>query len=211
MELIFQKVIGVNGIESGITDEGMGIECIVQRKKVVQDRFERRGIANGLVLIRRVGFLVDSDFRVSINKFIIKESNMSDDAEPVSDDGEFIGITKMTVDVLLFSVRGRLSVCRHEPVSHFNRVNVGIVFVMSFQATNERVERFRIIFFDEKFDTRSVKEDCIGKLSVDGVAERFSEVDELVEHLLKPRVEILFKASEQRCVGNFFVEAAELT
>ena len=36
---------------------------------------------------------------------IIQKSDMADDAQTVGKDGKFIGITEMTVDVLLFCIR----------------------------------------------------------------------------------------------------------
>ena len=38
-------------------------------------------------------------------KGIIEEGNMADNPEAVGEDGEFIGVAEMAVDILLFCVR----------------------------------------------------------------------------------------------------------
>ena len=38
-------------------------------------------------------------------KIIIQEGDIADNAEPISEEGEFIGVAEMAVDILLFGIR----------------------------------------------------------------------------------------------------------
>ena len=64
-------------------------------------------------------------------KSIIEKGDMADNADTVSEDGKFISIAEMAIDILLFCVRTGSSLRRHETVSHLIRGNIGIVFIVN--------------------------------------------------------------------------------
>ena len=56
MEIILEKTVDVYCIKSGVTKERIRFKIRMQREKIRQDRFEGRGVTNGLVLVRGIGF-----------------------------------------------------------------------------------------------------------------------------------------------------------
>ena len=73
-------------------------------KVVGQDRMKGGGVPDGLVLVRRIRFLIYRHLRMSLFKIIVQEGDMPYDPETVCKDREFIGIAEMAVDVLLFGI-----------------------------------------------------------------------------------------------------------
>lgn len=64
-------------------------------------------------------------------EIIVQKSDMTDDTQLVGENGKFIGITKMSVDVELFCIRTGGSLGGHESVSYLVGVNIRVVLVVS--------------------------------------------------------------------------------
>ena len=54
-----------------------------------------RGIADGFILIRDIGFLFDRHFRMGGYKLIIQEGDMADNSMLIGEDGGFISIAEI--------------------------------------------------------------------------------------------------------------------
>ena len=68
---------------------------------------------------------------MSIEKVLVVESDVTDNAKTICDDAEFIGVTEMSVDVhLLYSLIGS-SMSWHRAISSFVRI-VRIIKVLGF-------------------------------------------------------------------------------
>ena len=96
---------------------------------------------------------------------------MADNAETVSEDGKFISIAEMAIDILLFCVRTGSSLRRHETVSHLIRVKIGIVFIVSLEVVDKGIEGLGIVFGEIKFNARGIESKHGGKGSVDCLAD----------------------------------------
>lgn len=81
------------------------MEIRVERKEIREDGFEGRRITDGFIFIGGTEFLFHGHFRMGSLKIIIKKGDMADNAEAVREDGEFISIVEMVIDILLFCVR----------------------------------------------------------------------------------------------------------
>lgn len=57
------------------------------------------------IFIGRIRLLLNNDFRMFNKEIFVIEVDMADNAQTVCDNAEFIGITKMPVDVKLFDIR----------------------------------------------------------------------------------------------------------
>lgn len=68
---------------------------------------------HGFIFIRGVRFLVQADIGMSAEEIFIIKVDVSDNAQPVCDNAEFISITKMPVNVELFNFRISRSIGRH--------------------------------------------------------------------------------------------------
>ena len=104
MEFLFQEAIGFDGVKSRIPEEGIRRKLGMKGKVVGQDRMKGGGVPDGLVLVRRIRFLIYRHLRMSFFKIIVQEGDMPYDPETVCKDREFIGIAEMAVDVLLFGI-----------------------------------------------------------------------------------------------------------
>lgn len=137
--------------------------------------------------------------------FIIK-SKMTNDAKSIGNNAEFIGITKMSIDVELFNFSICTGMGRHGTISSFVWV-VGFIktfgFCISFKLFNNSVSVFRIIFSYKSFNTRRIENSHIGFFRVDCLADRFCTVNEVIKYNLKIFQKILFKASDFGTIRNF--------
>lgn len=75
---------------------------------------------------------------------------MTDNAKPVGEDGKFVSIAEMVVDILLFGIRAGSSLRGHEFISHLIRVNVRVIFIINLEPADKGIERLGIIFSDIK-------------------------------------------------------------
>lgn len=105
IEFIPEEAVSFNRVKSGIAQEGIRMETGVERKEIREDRFQGRRIADGFIFIWGIRFLFHRQFGMGSLKSIIEKGDMADNTETVSEDGEFISIAEMAVDVLLFCVR----------------------------------------------------------------------------------------------------------
>ena len=93
---------------------------------------------------------------------LIKESNVTYNAKTVREDGKFIRIAEMTIDVLLFSIWTGGSGWGHETISHFVGVNFGFILVIGFESSDQGIQGFGVVFGDIKLNARSVKGQGLG-------------------------------------------------
>lgn len=115
----------------------------------------------------------------------------------------------MVVNILLFVIGTGSGLRGHKSISHPVRVNIGLIFIVSLEAANEGIKSFRIIFGDIKFDTGGIVSKNLSKGAVDGLADRFSEVDYVLEHQFDIGKKVLFKPGEERSARHLG-ETAEI-
>ena len=142
-------------------------------------------------------------------EIIIKKSDVPHNAEAVREDGEFIGIAEMAVDVLLFCVRAGSGLCGREAVSHLIRVNIRVVFIVSPEAADKGIEGFGVVFRDIKLDAGGIEGKHGGKGSINSLADGFGEVHHLLEHELNVFCKAEFETGKERGIRDFG-EAAEI-
>lgn len=114
-------------------------------------------------------------------KPVIQEGDMTDNAKPIGKDGEFISITEMAVDILLFGIGAGSGLRRHETVSHLIRVNVRVIFIVCLEPTDKGIEKLGIIFRDIKLNAGGIKSKDGGKGGIDRLANGFG----IIHHALK--------------------------
>lgn len=144
-----------------------------------------------------------------IFKIIIEKGNVADNAKAVGENGKLVSIAEMAVDVLLFGIGTGSGLRGHKSVGHLVRVNIGIVFIVRFEAADEGVKGFGVIFRDIKFNAGGIESKDLSKGAVDGLADRFSEVNHALEHQFDIRKKVLFKACEEGSVRHLG-ETAEI-
>lgn len=105
VEFIPEEAVSFDRVKSGIPQKGIRMEIRVKGKEIGEDWFEGRRITDGFVFVGGSGFLFHGHLGVCGFKTLIEKSDMPDNAETVSEDGEFISIAEMPIDILLFSVR----------------------------------------------------------------------------------------------------------
>lgn len=135
---------------------------------------------------------------------------MSRNTQSVSQNTDLRGVTKMTVDILLPRVGIGFRGVRHTAVGKTVWVEIGVLlgkFLCFFQ---NRVEKFRIVFSDRQLNSRCVVYQVIRFFLVYLSADRFGEVDELLEHIGKVFAILRFETAELRTARNL-VKVAEIT
>lgn len=70
--------------------------------------------------------------------------------------GKLVSIAEMTVDVELFCIRAGSSLGGHKGVSHPIWANIGIVFTVRFEASDEGVTGLEMIFKGIKLNAGSI-------------------------------------------------------
>ena len=134
---------------------------------------------------------------------------MADNAQPVSKDGELVGIAEMPVDVLLFGIGAGSSPGWHEAIGHLIWIDIRFVFVIGFQLPDKGIQSFRVVFGDIKFNAGGVESKHLCKRRINGLADRFREINHLLEHELNIRKKLLFKVGKEWGIRDFG-EAAEI-
>lgn len=142
-------------------------------------------------------------------KIVIKKNNVADNAKTVGENGKFVSITEMAVDVELFGIRRGGSLRGHEAISHFVRINIGLIFIVGLETADEGIESFGIVFRDIKFNTGGVKSKHVGKGRVDCLTDWLGKINQTLEHEFNKGKEVLLKACEKRGIRNLG-KAAEI-
>lgn len=145
---------------------------------------------------------------MSVLKVIIEKSDVAYNTEAVGKDGKLIGIAEMAVDVELFGNRGGSSLGRHKAIGHLVGVNIRLVFIVSFEAADEGVKGFGVIFRNIKFNAGGIESKHMSKGAVNSLADGLGEIDHVLDHEFNVRKKVLFKACEKRSIGHLG-EAAE--
>ena len=62
------------------------------------------------VLIRRIGFLKNGNFRMLLKESVVVEIDVPDDAEAICNNADFIGVAEMPIDIELldFGIGSRM-------------------------------------------------------------------------------------------------------
>lgn len=105
VEYILKEAVSFNRIKSGIPEESIRSEIRVQGKEIREYRLQGRRITDRLILVGGISFLFNRHLRVGIFEVIVEKSNVPDNAKPVGEDGKFVSITEMPVDIELFGIR----------------------------------------------------------------------------------------------------------
>ena len=131
---------------------------------------------------------------------------MPDNAEPVGDNTKLEDITKMAIDIKLFDFRISRSMGRHGAIGSF----VGIVrfvkapsFCIDLKLLNDPVSILRIIFGNECFNTGRIKDGHICFCRIDCLADRFCNINKVIEYKLQVIPKVLFEASDFRSIRDF--------
>ena len=192
-------MVDLDGIKGGISQEGLWVDEGVHPEEVLQDGDEGLGISKGLVLVRRVGFLLNDDIRVCIEEILIVKGDAADNAQAVGDETEFVGIAEMTVDVHLLDGGVGFGMGRHGGIGGLVRV-IGIIEPLSFfeclELFDDAVGVFGIVFRYPCFDAGGVKNSHGGKGGIDLLADWLRQIHKVVEHGLQIREEILLEPRE---------------
>ena len=192
-------MVDLNGIKGGVTQKGLWVDERVHPEEVFQDGDEGLGISKGLVLVRRVGFLLNDDIRVCIEEILIVKGDAADNAQAVGDETEFVGIAEMTVDVHLLDGGVGFGMGRHGGIGGLVRV-IGIIEPLSFfeclELFDDAVGVFGIVFRYPCFDAGGVKNSHGGKGGIDLLADWLRQIHKVVEHGLQIREEILLEPRE---------------
>ena len=144
-------------------------------------------IRKRFIFIRGIGFLLYNDIRMCIEKILVVESNVADNAKPICKDSKFISIAEMPIDVHLLDCLIGSSMSWHRAIGSFVRI-IRIVkvvwFLKSFQLSDNAVRIFGVIFSNPSFNTRGIK-DCHGsKRRIQFLADRFGQVNKTIKHRL---------------------------
>ena len=142
-------------------------------------------------------------------KGIIQKGDIADDPEDVCKDCEFIGITEMTVDVLLFRVGTGSSLGGHSSISHLVRGDIRVILIISLESSDEGVDGLWIIFGNIELNAGGIEGKDIRQGGIDEPAEGFDKIGHGVEHLLDERFKSSFEAGKQGSIRDFG-EAAEI-
>lgn len=67
----------------------------MSQKKILQSRDQESGVVHRFIFIRGVGFPVQDDIGMLAEEIFIIKVDVSDNAQSVCDNAEFISITKM--------------------------------------------------------------------------------------------------------------------
>lgn len=165
------------------------------------------------IFIRRGGFFLNGDFRMFLEKVRVVKNEMTDNAMAICNDTDFVGVTKVAVNVELFYLRIGSSMGRHGGISGFIRVIVIVKvmgFCISFELFDDAVGVFGIVFRDPSFDSGKSKNNHIRFRRIDCLADGFGKVSQLIKNKLEVIEEILFKACEFRSSRDV-VKTTELT
>lgn len=141
---------------------------------------------------------------------VIEKGDMSDNAEAVGENGKFISITEMAIDIELLGIRRGRSFGGHEGIGHSIRVNIRVIFIVGFEPFDEGIESFRVVFRDIKFNAGSIEGKGVGKGGINGHTDGFREIDQMLKEVFDIRKEFLFKTSEKRGIGSL-TEAAKVS
>ena len=113
------------------------------------------------------------------------------------------GITEMSVDILIFSLRLHLCVRRHSGIGCFVGI-IGIIkaFCLSegFQSPDHGVKELGIVFFDKDLDTGRVEERHGNLVRINLPADRFCQINEPIKNSLKIIAEMLPEGSRNNFI-----------
>ena len=208
-KIVFKRTVDIRRVKSGVAQEGIRVEMRMSGKEIGKDGSESGGITDGLIFFRGIGFLLHREFGMALLERIVKEDDITDDAESVGKDGELVGIAEMAVDVHLFRVRAGSGMGRHKSISHLVRIDVRSVLIEGLERFDEGIESLRIVFGDKKFNAGGIKGKDGGKGRINELADRLGEIDHLAEHKLDIREKVLSETGKERGIGNL-VKAAEI-
>lgn len=183
-----------------VRNEGPG-----EMKLIFESTINFNGIESG---ITQKGMRVETG--MGSLEVVIEKGNMSDNTETVSENGKFISITEMTIDIELLGIRRGRSLGGHEGIGHSIRVNIRVIFIVGFEPFDEGIESFSIVFRDIKFNAGSIEGKGVGKGGINGHTDGFREIDQMLKEVFDIRKEFLFKTSEKRGIGSL-TEAAKVS
>jgi hypothetical protein len=109
----------------------------------------------------------------------------------------------MAVDILLFCVRAGGGLGRHQAIGHLIGIHIRLILIISFQASDEGIESFRIIFFNVEFNTRSIKGKYLSERGINDLAEGFCKINHLSKHEFNMILKILTESSKKRSIRDF--------
>ena len=122
-----------------------------------------------------------------IKKVFLIKTDVPDNAKPVCEDAEFKGITEMPVDVHLLDGRVSGGMWRHGTIGSFIR-GIGIIqtigFFKGFELPDDTVGILGVVLCNPCFNSGGVKEQHGGFLLINTLADRFGQINKMVEHRL---------------------------
>ena len=98
-------LVQADRIKGGVTKEGVRPDQRMCSEKVLKSRNQEPCVMDRFVLIRRIGFLRNGNFRMLLKESFVVEINVPDNAEAISNNSYLIGVTEMPIDIELFDLR----------------------------------------------------------------------------------------------------------
>lgn len=83
-------------------------------------------------------------------------------------------------------------------------------FCISLKLSDDTVSIFGIVFCNESFNTRGIKDSHVGFSRVNSLTDWFSKVSGVLKYLLQINEEVLFETGDFRCIRNF-IKTTEVT
>lgn len=182
-------------------------------KQLLQSGNKQPCIMDRFIFIRGIGFLLNDDFRMLVKESLIIEVDVSDNAQAIGNNAEFIGIAEMAVNVELFNVRIRGGMGRHGAISSLIRV-VAVIkmhgFCVGFELFDDTVGILGVIFRNPGFYAGRIKDGHICPTGINGQADWLSKVNQTVKNGLDIFKEALLKPGDFRSIRNL-VKTTEFT
>lgn len=101
-------------IKDGISQKCFRIDKQMLFKKVFPYRNELLSIRKAFILIREVGFLFNHNVPVYLKKSFVVKGNISNNAKPICNNTEFIGIAEVSVNIYLLNGMVSGNMGKHE-------------------------------------------------------------------------------------------------
>ena len=140
-----------------------------------------------LILIWGIGFFIDHNVGMRRKKILIVKREVPYDTKTVGNNAKFEDIAEVPIDVQLPDLRVSGGMGRHGAVSSFigiKRFVTPLSFRICFKLFDDAVCVLWIIFSNKCFDPRGIKDGHVSFGGVNGLADWFGNINEVVENEL---------------------------
>ena len=119
-----------------------------------------------------------------IQKILVVKVKVADNAKPICDDTDFIGIAKMSVDIKLLDLVIGGSMGWHGTISSFVRIIVRIkmiCFCICFKLFNNAIGKLGVILSHPGFNAGRIKNGHICFCRIKSLADWFGKINEVIK------------------------------